>query len=269
MKPYYQDKWVQIYHGDCREILPQLPDNSVDLAATSPPYNVGMKYEQIMDWEEYYEFTKLWLNCIKGVLKDGGVLAINLPKEVRHTKEQLAKYGRRVEKVGERVDLMCEELGFLPREAIVWGKGSEGQPISSNFKMGSDNNIYIRSVCELILLHSKERYFYDGGTGMRGKVVVPFLDETKDIWWISPVRDDKHPCPWPPEIPTRLIKMFTLDRKFVPLILDPFLGSGTTCYCAKKLNRSSIGIEIEEKYCEIAAKRCSPEVMAIRKEIKS
>lgn len=263
MKPYYQDSAITIYHGDCREILPQLPDNSVDLVATSPPYNVGMEYEEQLDWKDYYKFTEVWLRCCFGTLKDGGVLAINLPKEVKHNKEQIAKYGKRVEKIGAKVDLMCEDLSFLPRESVVWGKGGEGQPISSNFKMGSDNNIYIRSVCELILLHSKGRYFYDGGTGMRGKSAVPFLDETKDIWWINPVRDDSHPCPWPPEIPIRLMRMFTLNRKFTPIILDPFLGSGTTAYCAKKLNRKCIGIEIEERYCEIAANRCRQSVMEL------
>jgi len=261
MTPYYQDEWVTIYHGDCREVLPELP--KVDLVLTSPPYNVGMEYEQVMDWTDYYTFTKEWLRGSMEVLKDGGILAVNLPKEVKHTKEQIVKYGRRVEKIGERVDLMCEDLGYLPRESIIWAKGSEGQPISTNYKMGSDNNIYIRAVSEFILLHSKERYFYDGGTGRRGKAVVPFQDETKDVWWITPAHNNGHPCPWPAEIPHRLIRMFTLDTKFQPIVLDPFLGSGTACYCAKKLNRKSIGIEIEEKYCEIAAKRCSQSVMEL------
>ena len=261
IKWYYSDEWVTIYHGDCREILPELP--KVDLVLTSPPYNVGMEYETVLDWPDYYFFMKEWLVGSMDVLKDGGVLAVNLPKEVRHTKAQIEQYGRRVEKIGEKVDLMCEDLGFLPREAIVWAKGSEGQPISANYKMGSDNNIYIRSVCELILLHSKGRYFYDGGTGRRGKSDVPFGDETKDVWWITPIRNNGHPCPWPPEIPSRLIRMFTLTNKFLPIVLDPFLGSGITALVAKKLNRRCIGIEIEEEYCEIAANRCRQDVMEL------
>ena len=264
MKPYYQDSYITIYHGDCREILPLIPDKSIDLVLTSPPYNVGMEYEKVLGWPEYYSFMGEWINGSMAPLKDGGVLAINLPKEVKHTKEQIKKYGRRVEKIGERVDLMCGDLGYLPREAIVWAKGSEGQPISSNYKMGSDNNIYIRAVCEFILLHSKGRYFYDGGTGRRGKAVVPFKDETKDVWWVPAGHGNGHPCPWPQEIPNRLIRMFTLTNKFQPTILDPFLGSGTTAYCAKKLNRKCIGIEIEERYCEIAANRCRQMVFDLK-----
>lgn len=258
---YYKDDAVVIYNADCREILPLLP--KVDLVATSPPYNVGKEYETVLTWPEYYLFMRQWLVCAIDAMKDGAVLALNLPKEVKHTREQIEQYSRRVEKIGEKIDLMCEEIGYLPREAIVWAKGSEGQPISTNYKMGSDNNLYIRAVSEFILLHSKARYYYDGGTGRRGKAVVPFQDETKDIWWIPAAHSNGHPCPWPAEIPTRLIKMFTLINKFKPIVLDPFLGSGTTAYCAKKLNRLCIGIEIEEKYCEIAANRCRQTVMKL------
>lgn len=134
--PYYQDDAVIIYHADCRDILPQIPDKSIDLVATSPPYNVGKEYERVLDWIDYYSFIKEWLVATMELLKNGGVLAVNLPKEVKHTNEQIKKYGRRVEKIGERVDLICEDLGYLPRESIIWAKGSEGQPIATNYKMG-------------------------------------------------------------------------------------------------------------------------------------
>lgn len=264
--PYYQDDAVVIYHADCRNILPFIPDKSIDLVLTSPPYNVGMEYEEILDWQDYYHFMREWLSGAMAPLKVGGILAVNLPKEVKHTKEQIIQYRRRVEKIGEWVDLLCEELGYLPREAIIWAKGSEGQPISFNYKMGSDNNLYVRSVCEMILLHSKGRYYWDGGTGRRGKSAVPFQDETKDIWWIPAEHASQHPCPYPEEIPYRLISMFTLANKYQPIILDPFLGSGTTAYCAKKLGRKCIGIEIEERYCSIAAKHCAQAVLPLEVE---
>jgi len=259
MKPYYQDKYATIYLGDCLEILPEMP--KVDLVLTSPPYNVGMEYEEVLDWPIYYKWIYEFLKMSFLVLKPGGVLALNLPKEVKHTKEQIEKYGRRVEKVGQKIDAICEGVGFLPRETIVWAKGSEGLPISSRYEMGSDNNIYLRSVCEFILLHSKDRYFYDGGTGRRGKKDVPFLDETKDVWWIRPVHFKGHPCPWPTEIPNRLISMFTLNHKFTPIVIDPFMGIGNSLLAAKQLKRNAIGIEIKEKYCEIGAKRLSQEVL--------
>lgn len=259
MKPYYQDKYAIIYHGDCLELLPEMP--KVDLVLTSPPYNIGKEYETVMPWPEYYKWIHEFLKMSLFALKSGGILALNLPKEVKHTKEQIEEYGRRVEKVGQKVDAICEGVGFLPRETIVWAKGLEGLPISSRYEMGSDNNIYLRSTCELIFLHSKDRYFYDGGTGRRGKKDVPFLDETKDVWWIPPAHNNGHPCPWPSRIPSNLISMFTLNKKFTPIVIDPFMGSGITLEIAKRLKRNSIGIDKEEKYCEIGAKRLSQEVL--------
>jgi len=259
---YYKDDHITIYHGDCREILPSL--SGIDNVITSPPYNVGMNYASYQDempWLEYYAMLETVARLCLDVLRDGGIMAVNLPKEVRLRREHPDFQFRRVEKVGEKFDLMCERIGFLPREAIVWVKGTLENPLSTTFAMGSDNNIYIRPTCELILLHSKGRYYYDGGTGRRGRDDVPFLAETKDVWEICGGRDAEHPATFPTEIPSRLIRMFTIDRKHTPLVLDPFMGIGTTLRVAKDLGRQAIGIDVDERYCEIAAKRMAQEVL--------
>ena len=100
-------------------------------------------------------------------------------------------------------------------------------------------------------------------TTRQGVEAVPFQEETKDIWWIRPDRSDYHPCPFPLEIPDRLIRLFTLTRKHTPIILDFCLGSGTTAVAAKQLGRKFIGIEISEKYCAIAVQRLAQGVMAL------
>lgn len=243
--------------GDAIETMKEIPDNSIDLVMTSPPYNVRMEYDQELSWPDYFQllgsFAKEAIRC----LRDGGVLAVNLPKEVKLTKDQINHGSVRVVRIAERFDAICEELpGVLPRENIIWAKGSEeGQPYSHVTATGSDNNIYIRSTCEIITLHSKNRYYYDGGTGRRGRGAVLFMDETKDVWWIRPIHGQGHPCPFPIIIPNRLIRMFTLTGKHEPIILDPFLGSGTTAVAAKQLGRRFIGIEINPKYCAIAIDR--------------
>jgi site-specific DNA-methyltransferase (adenine-specific) len=145
--------------GDCLDILPSFPASCVDLVVTSPPYNVGLDYGLLVDdrrpWAEYYEWLEQVLASLYRVLKSGGVLALNVPKEVKLPHDQIETEGQRVQKIATLADGMCARLGYLPRESIVWVKGNEGMPISSTSKTGSDNNIYLRSVAEMILLYSK------------------------------------------------------------------------------------------------------------------
>lgn len=257
--------------GDCFDALPTMPLESIDVLITSPRYNVGIDYgagcSDSTDWPTYYDEMHRLLVLSYSIMRDGGVLAINVPKDVRLHREEISVLNKRVEKISNRIDSLCAEVGFLPREAIVWVKGKEDTgPISTTFAMGSDNNIYIRPVCEMILLHSKGRYYYDNGTGRRGVKTVPFLEETKDVWWNVPARNNGHPTSFPIDIPSRLIKMFTClkDGARVPVVLDPFMGSGTTGVAAIQLGRKFIGIEISPNYFQIAVKRITEAQQQLR-----
>lgn len=217
MNPYYQDKYVQIYHGDCREILPQL-DVKVDLVLTDPPYGIDLDLTWLS--ELHVARSKPANKTDKPIIGDKGI-------ELSF----LRKFSKRII-FGFPYIFDQQFTGWL-----VWDK----QP-------GIDTDRTLTSPIEMA-----------GSTAWRGFRLVRCM-------WAGYMRDNgeyrfEHPTQKPQKIIDYCInKASELDD----LILDPFLGSGTTAYCAKKLNRRCIGIEIEEKYCEIAAKRCCQEVMELK-----
>ena len=218
MKPYYQDKWVTIYHGDCREILPTL--EPVDLVLTDIPFNVGKDYGTANDnlpLPEYVQFIDDVFTLIR--LSDLSSALIKVPtKYLMHL-----KFGTLLYKwaIGLYVPNSMKPFanGFNQLGLVLWYY--KQQALKPTFA----NDVY---------MHNR-----DGEMRASGQI---------------------HPNPMDDNFVLRLIAGYSTTES---VILDPFLGSGTTCYCAKKLNRKSIGIEIEEKYCEIAAKRCSQEVMEL------
>ena len=214
MTPYYQDKWVTIYHGDCREILPQL-DVKVDLVLTDPPYPEDDRFDGS------YEL-------IQAVAKLSYQIANN-------DCWLLSDFGRH----------------YLPNYLQSW------QPwIYYDILIAYASNSMALCFCGMDK-YTPTLVFKKGipKVEARWSNLVEVVRTTDKRKWLN------HPSPKYEEAYCKYVAMFTKQEH---LILDPFLGSGTTCYCAKKLNRYSIGIEIEEKYCEIAAKRCSQEVMELK-----
>ena len=199
MKPYYQDEWVTIYHGDCREVLPELP--KVDLVLTDPPYGVG-----IAEWDSKIIPPVEWLP-----------LCIELAPTVLVTPGN-----------GNQWDYP------KPDWEVAWFRPGSVQRV----RRGTGFSHW-----EPILLYGKNDFAFDAKQ-------FPASQE----------KVDGHPSPKP----IRLFKWLIASHKKSQIILDPFLGSGTTLRASKDLNRHSIGIEIEKKYCEIAAKRCSQSVMELK-----
>ncbi len=258
MKPYYQDKWVTIYHGDCREILPQL-DVSVDLIFADPPFNVGKKYGRNGDKRnDYYEWCCAWIGMCFSILKGTG--SIYLMLITRHLQEiypMMAKQGVFINEIHWR------NVSANHSKRQFWGSY---QPILVYGKTKD----YLFNTYALTRYIKPENMRWGGySTGPKGQLLdywddIPFIyagSIAHDEAILKPLTNEKiHPCQMPEDLVGRAIVFSTNENM---TILDPFLGSGTTCYCAKKLNRHSIGIEIEEKYCEIAANRCSQEVMEL------
>lgn len=269
--------------GDCLNVMRQMPDGCVDLVVTSPPYNCRMDYGVFNDqvpWQDWHHLIGSVLESCYRILREGGVMALNVPLVVRwqrdhafrdtwsdydsdyvtHVGNQHNQRGKgRIEPMGFRAFVQMELAGFKMREPIIWVKGSEGNAICSDYRMGCDSDPYMRPAHEIILLGSKGRWYHDGGTGRRGKEAVPFLEETKDVWFLSPVSTRNHPATFPVELPFRLIRLFihrvnTQDLP-TPIVFDPFMGSGTTAVAADRLGRKFFGCDISEEYVQLALGR--------------
>ncbi len=242
MKHYYQDKYVTIYHGDCREILPQLP--KVDLVLTDPPYGVTQNKQDIpVELDILFEIAR------------GQIIFSQQPftTDVISQHRGEFKYDLVWDKVltsgflnANRMPLRRHELILVFGDVVyhpqkIIGKKSHSMGKPKEYK----NDNY------------GEHGFVDNtdklGLMKHPSSIVAFRKPHPSI--------ALHRTEKPIELISYLVKTFSDEGN---LILDPFLGSGTTAYCAKKLNRKCIGIEIEEKYCEIAARRCSQEVMELR-----
>lgn len=246
-EPYYQDENCTIYHGDCRDILPSVKD--YDCVITSPPYNLNTRINQNRDYISRQitenEFSTKYKGCYKDNLHPNdyfllidSVLAMCLEKcEIIFMNIQLA--------TGNKLALF-ELIGKYKhdlKEIITWDKG-HSQPAM--------NERTLNSVYEQIFIFDtkdpKTRQF-QRSSFKRGKL---------DNIWRIPVEhsDGVHGAKYP----IALVKQCFEVHNF-KTVVDPFMGSGTTLRAAKDLNRKAIGIELEEKYCEIAVKRLQQEVM--------
>ena len=254
MKPYYQEGGITIYLGDCREILPELPDKSIDLVLTSPPYNLEMEYEQRLTQEEYLKFIGEVLAELYRVLCSSGRVLWNVPNQIR-----IARDGD-LWSPSIKTAMLMEKIGLRYFDMIQWNQGYSDSATAWGSWL-SPSAPFIRHQLEAILVYYKDQWKLQR-QGETDLTPSQFMSLTKgELWDIKPARrDNHHPAPYPDEMVWKCLKLFSYKGT---IILDPFLGSGTTAYWAKKLNRKCIGIEIEEKYCEIAANRCRQSVMEL------
>jgi DNA modification methylase len=248
MKPYYETELGKLYHGDCLEIMPQL--EPIDLVVTSPNYNnwrnrrtqakrkkywqrtnivYGICQDKQTD-EDYKQAQILTINMMVSILKDTGTICYN-------HKDRIFNF-----EVLSPLEWILKTNSKY-RQRITWNRrGMQAYNPVRFYRV--DEDIYI--------LGKKARGF------KWNKDCAKYLS----VWDIPPDKNIYgHPATFPIKIAQRLIKSFTHKND---IVIDPFLGSGTTATACEYLNRRWIGIEIEEKYCEIAAKRIENE----RKQLK-
>ena len=235
----------------CRsaESMSELPDCSVHLMITSPPYNVGKEYDEDLSLEEYLAFLeRVWKETCR-VLVPGGRMCINVANLGR--KPYIPLHAFVVEQV--------IRLGFLMRGEIIWNKAASASPSTAWGSWKSAGNPTLRDVHEYILVFCKETFKRQNPSGRESTISRDeFLEYNKSVWTFPAemARKVGHPAPFPVELPRRLIQLYTFENE---VVLDPFMGSGQTAIAALKSGRHYIGYEIDGKYVALANQRISRE----------
>jgi DNA modification methylase len=231
------------------EKMDEVPDNSIHLMVTSPPYNVLKEYDRNLNLEEYLHMLKrVWVETYR-VLAPGGRACINVANLGRKPYIPLHSYI-----INQMLD-----IGYLMRGEIIWNKASSASPSTAWGSWQSPANPVLRDVHEYIMIFSKGSF----GRKAEGKLSTitreQFLEWTKSIWTFQamPARRVGHPAPFPEELPHRLIQLFTYQGD---VVMDPFMGSGTTCLAAAKDGRRFVGYDLNEEYVELARKRLEGKV---------
>ena len=230
--------------GSSSQEMSELPDHSVHLMVTSPPYNVRKEYDEDLSLEEYRELLRTVFKETYRVLVTGGRACVNVANLGR--KPYLPLHAFVIE------DMI--NAGFHMRGEIIWDKGASAAASTAWGSWLSASNPVLRDVHEYILVFSKDS-FSRKGIGKDSTIERDeFLEWTKSIWRIPAVSARKigHPAPFPEELPERLIKLYTYRGD---VVLDPFAGSGTSCVAALKNGRTYVGYEIEEEYVGLAEAR--------------
>lgn len=243
--PVPNDFLDKIILGDAREVLKKLPNNCIHLMVTSPPYNVGKEYDEDLTLGEYLDFIEEVMREVYRVLVWGGRVCFNVANLGRRPYIPLHAY------LIERF----EEIGYLFRGEIIWDKGDAS--VGSSTAWGSwmsATNPTLRDQHEYIIILSKGDFKRSKGNKKDTITRDEFLEFTKSIWRFQPesAKKVRHPAPFPLDLPYRCIQLFTFEGD---VVLDPFVGSGTSCLAALKTRRHFIGIDIEENYVKIAMER--------------
>jgi site-specific DNA-methyltransferase (adenine-specific) len=224
--------------------MKELPNNSVHLMITSPPYNVTKEYDNDLTLTEYLQLLENSFRETYRVLVNGGRACINIANLGRKPYIPLHSYIIK--------DML--EIGFLMRGEIIWNKASSASPSTAWGSWLSAANPVLRDIHEYILIFSKETYSHARKEKESTISKEEFLEWTKSVWTFPAVSAKKigHPAPFPEELPTRLMKLYSFKSD---VILDPFLGSGTTSLSAVKNGRNYIGYDTNKKYIQLADKR--------------
>ncbi|MHA1686052.1 MAG: DNA-methyltransferase [Candidatus Heimdallarchaeaceae archaeon] len=225
-----------------------LLEDSIDLIVTSPPYNIGIEYNSHNDaiyYQDYLEWTEKWLVKALKLVKSDGRMCLNIPLDKNKGGQQ---------SIYADITYLAKKVGWKYHSTIIWNEGN----ISRRTAWGSwlsASAPYVIAPVETIVVFYKDSW-KKKRKGDSDITKEEFIDWTNGLWSFSGESKKKigHPAPFPIELPKRCIKLFSYSSD---VVLDPFLGSGTTVIVAHMLKRKAIGVEIDKKYFELAIKRIS------------
>jgi len=233
------------------ESMEELPDRSVHLMITSPPYNVTKEYDENLTLVEYRDLLRRVFRETHRVLVEGGRACVNVANVGRKPYIPFHAFIAQ--------DLL--DLGFAMRGEVIWNKGSSAGPSTAWGSWKSATNPTLRDVHEYILVFSKGD-FARRADGRKSTVSrEEFLELTKSVWTFGSESAKRvgHPAPYPVELPRRLIQLYSFEGD---IILDPFCGSGSTCIAALQTRRGFVGYEKSDSYTKLAEQRIQREMKA-------
>ncbi len=256
---FFKSKALRILHADIlttRAIKP----SSVDLIVTSPPYNVDIQYnshKDDADYKSYLDFSLRWLTKAFSLARSGGRLCLNVPLDKNKGGQQ---------SVAADMTTLAKRVGWKYHSTIIWNE----QNISRRTAWGSwmkASAPYVIAPVEVILVLYKDEWKRDATDRVSDIERDEFITWTNGMWNFNGESKKRvgHPAPFPIELPRRCIKLFSFVGDTV---LDPFLGSGSTAIAALQNNRQAIGVEVDEKYCQLALERIQKNLEPVRPQKK-
>lgn len=260
----------RLFHGSSTD-MHQLPDASVALVVTSPPYFVGKEYELAVTGEldsgsrvpgTYIEFLDMlrdvFAECVR-VLEPGGRIAVNVANLGRKPYRSLS---------ADVVSILQDDLRLLLRGEVIWEKASTASGSCAWGSFAKASNPVLRDMTERVIIASKGRFARALSLKDRRRRGLPhestlandeFVDVTRDVWRIDAESATRigHPAPFPVELPRRLIDLYTYKGD---IVLDPFAGSGTTLVAAARTGRIGVGYDTDAGYVDLAQRRLDAEL---------